>query len=127
MKHYFRCRRITRSRIFQCPSRQLTSVCGVYLVHQTCERRTGPVFGKNLRSRKLLVEDAIQVRGHSLLWSRAGNRKKTSKEDADPEAQIVERLKQRDEPAFLELYDRHRRSVYWFLVHMTGSVALRRI
>ena len=24
----------------------------------------------------------------------------------------------------MELYDRHRRSVYWFLVHMTGSVAV---
>ena len=70
------------------------------------------------------VEDAIQGRGHSLLWSRAGNRKKTSKDNADPEAQLVERLKQRDESAFLELYDRHRRSVYWFLVHMTGSVAV---
>jgi RNA polymerase sigma-70 factor (ECF subfamily) len=59
-----------------------------------------------------------------LLWSRIGNRKKTSKEEADPEAQLVERLKQRDESAFLELYDCHRRSVYWFLVHMTGSVAI---
>jgi RNA polymerase sigma-70 factor, ECF subfamily len=70
------------------------------------------------------VEDAIQGRGHSLLWSRNGTRKKTSTDDADPEAQLVERLKQRDESAFLALYDRHRRSVYWFLVHMTGSVAV---
>ena len=59
-----------------------------------------------------------------MLWSRTGNRKKASKDNADPEAQLVERLKQRDEPAFLELYDRHRRSVYWFLVHMTGSVVI---
>jgi hypothetical protein len=59
-----------------------------------------------------------------LLWSRAGNRKNTSKDNADPEAQLVERLKQREESAFLELYDRHRSSVYWFLVHMTGSVAV---
>lgn len=51
------------------------------------------------------------------------NRKKTSKDDADPDAQLVERLKERDESAFLALYDRYRRSVYWFLVHMTGSVA----
>ena len=58
-----------------------------------------------------------------MLWSRAGTRKKTSKDDADPEAQLVERLKQGDESAFLALYDRHRRSVYWFLVHMTGSVS----
>jgi RNA polymerase sigma-70 factor (ECF subfamily) len=59
-----------------------------------------------------------------LLWSRTGNRKTTSKDEADPEAQLLERLKQREESAFLELYDRHRRSVYWFLVHMTGSIAL---
>ena len=59
-----------------------------------------------------------------MLWSRTGNRKTTSKDEADPEAQLLERLKQRDESAFLELYDRHRRSVYWFLVHMTGSIAL---
>ncbi len=59
-----------------------------------------------------------------MLWSRAGTRKKASKDNADPEAQLVDRLKQRDESAFLELYDRHRRSVYWFLVHMTGSVAV---
>ncbi len=59
-----------------------------------------------------------------MLWSRAANRIKTSKENADPEAQLVERLKRRDESAFLQLYDRHRRSVYWFLVHMTGSVAV---
>jgi RNA polymerase sigma-70 factor, ECF subfamily len=59
-----------------------------------------------------------------LLWSRAANGKKTSTENADPEAQLVERLKRRDESAFLQLYDRHRRSVYWFLVHMTGSVAV---
>jgi RNA polymerase sigma-70 factor (ECF subfamily) len=59
-----------------------------------------------------------------LLWSRAGTRGKTSEGNADSEAQLVDRLKQRDESAFLELYDRHRRSVYWFLVHMTGSVAV---
>jgi RNA polymerase sigma-70 factor, ECF subfamily len=76
------------------------------------------------RPGRFCVEDAIQGRGHSLLWSRAGNRKKTSKDNADPEVQLVERLKQREESAFLELYDRHRRSVYWFLMHMTGSVAV---
>ena len=59
-----------------------------------------------------------------MLWSRTGNRKETSKGDADPEAQLVERLKQRDEHAFLDLYDRHRLSVYRFLIHMTGSVPL---
>jgi RNA polymerase sigma-70 factor (ECF subfamily) len=41
---------------------------------------------------------------------------------AHPDAQLVERLKQRDEHAFLDLYDRHRRAVYRFLRHTTGSV-----
>jgi RNA polymerase sigma-70 factor (ECF subfamily) len=59
-----------------------------------------------------------------LLWSRTGNRRKSSKNDADPDAQLVDRLKQRDERAFLDLYDRHQRLVYRFLMHMTGSVAL---
>ena len=59
-----------------------------------------------------------------MLWSRNGNGKKTSRENADPEAQLLDRLKQRDERAFLDLYDRHRLSVYRFLMHMTGSVAV---
>jgi RNA polymerase sigma-70 factor (ECF subfamily) len=59
-----------------------------------------------------------------LLWSRNGNRKKTSTANADPEAQLLDRLKQRDERAFLELYDCHRLSVYRFLMHMTGSAAV---
>lgn len=36
---------------------------------------------------------------------------------------LADRLKHRDEGAFLELYDRHSRSVYRFMVHMTGSAA----
>jgi RNA polymerase sigma-70 factor, ECF subfamily len=59
-----------------------------------------------------------------LLWSRTGNRGKSSKDNAAPDARLVERLKQRDEHAFLDLYDRHRRSVYRFLMHMTGSFAV---
>lgn len=58
-----------------------------------------------------------------MLWSRAGNRKRSPKDNADPAAQLVERLKQRDQDAFLNLYDRYRRPVYRFLLHMTGSVA----
>jgi RNA polymerase sigma-70 factor, ECF subfamily len=59
-----------------------------------------------------------------LLWQRTGKRDKTSKENEGSEAQLLERLKQRDEQAFLDLYDRHRRSVYRFLMHMTGSVTV---
>jgi RNA polymerase sigma-70 factor, ECF subfamily len=46
-----------------------------------------------------------------------------SKGDADSDARLVEGLRQRDEHAILNLYDRHRRSVYRFLLHMTGSIA----
>jgi RNA polymerase sigma-70 factor, ECF subfamily len=38
------------------------------------------------------------------------------------DAELAERLGQRDEHAFLCLYDLHRSSVYRFLMHMTGSV-----
>ena len=57
-----------------------------------------------------------------MLWSRAGNKTKKIKKGSDSDAQLAERLKQRDEHAFLQLYDQHQRSVYRFLMHMTGSV-----
>lgn len=38
------------------------------------------------------------------------------------DAEVSEHLKRRDEHAFLQLYDRHHRTVYRFLVHMTGSI-----
>ncbi len=69
------------------------------------------------------VCNAIQGRKHSLLWSRSRNRTIGSKGDADSDARLVEGLRQRDEHAILNLYDRHRRSVYRFLLHMTGSIA----
>lgn len=68
------------------------------------------------------VGDAIQGREHSLRWPRPGNWTKNSKKDSDSDVQLLGRLKQRDERGFLDLYDRHRRSVYRFLMHMTGSV-----
>lgn len=39
------------------------------------------------------------------------------------DAELAARLKQRDENAFLNLYDMHRSTVFRFLMHMTGSVA----
>lgn len=42
---------------------------------------------------------------------------------ASSDAELAERLKQRDENAFLNLYDMHRSTVFRFLMHMTGSVA----
>ena len=40
------------------------------------------------------------------------------------DAHLIERLKRGDEHAFLQLYDLHRASIYRFLMHMTGSLAL---
>jgi RNA polymerase sigma-70 factor, ECF subfamily len=70
------------------------------------------------------VGNAIQGREHPLLWPRNGNRTQGSKKDSASDAQLLERLKQRDERGFLNLYDRYGRPVYRFLMHMTGSVAV---
>ncbi len=60
-------------------------------------------------------------------WYRTGRRKDGLKKDpASSDAQLAERLKQRDENAFLSLYDLHRSSVFRFLMHMTGSITARR-
>lgn len=40
------------------------------------------------------------------------------------DAQLAERLSQRDERAFLSLYDLHRGTVYRFLMYMTGSITM---
>ena len=76
------------------------------------------------RTRKFLRRQAIQGREHPLLWPRIGNRAKGLKKDPVSNAQLLERLKQRDEHGFLDLYDRYHRPVYRFVVHMTGSVAV---
>ena len=62
--------------------------------------------------------------GHTLRWSWI-SRKKDGLQNgpAWSDAQLVERLKQGDEHAFVSLYDLHRTSVYRFLMHMTGSIA----
>ena len=57
-------------------------------------------------------------------WSwipRTANGSKYSPASSDDE--LAERLKQRDEHAFLRLYDLHRSTVFRFLMHMTGSIA----
>jgi RNA polymerase sigma-70 factor (ECF subfamily) len=59
-----------------------------------------------------------------LLWSRVGKNAKSIENSPDSDAQLVERLKRRDELAFLQLYDRHRRTVYRFVMHMTGSISI---
>jgi RNA polymerase sigma-70 factor (ECF subfamily) len=42
---------------------------------------------------------------------------------APSDAELAERLKRRDENAFLNLYDLHRSTVFRFLMYMTGSAA----
>jgi RNA polymerase sigma-70 factor (ECF subfamily) len=62
--------------------------------------------------------------GHRLQWLGIGRRKDGLKNDpASSDAQLAERLKQKDEHAFLSLYDLHRSAVFRFLMHMTGSIA----
>lgn len=57
-------------------------------------------------------------------WSWISRKAEGSKDSAaSPDAELAERLKQRDEHAFLSLYDLHRSSVFRFLMHMTGSIA----
>lgn len=56
-----------------------------------------------------------------MLWSGTRKRTKRSKDVIESDADLLARLKKRDERAFLALYDRYRRPVYRFLMHMTGS------
>ena len=59
-----------------------------------------------------------------MLRFRTGKGSKGLNDGSGSDAQLVERLVQRDECAFLDLYDRHRHPVYRFLIHMTGSLAI---
>jgi RNA polymerase sigma-70 factor, ECF subfamily len=59
-----------------------------------------------------------------LQWSWiAGKSEGAKNAPASSDGELAERLKQRDEHAFLSLYDSHRSAVFRFLMHMTGSVA----
>jgi RNA polymerase sigma-70 factor (ECF subfamily) len=59
-----------------------------------------------------------------LQWSWTGRKTQGSKNGLpSSDAELAERLRQRDEHAFLSLYDLHRSSVFRFLMHMTGSIA----
>lgn len=67
---------------------------------------------------------AIQARTDSLRWSWIPITAEGSKNSlASSDAELAERLKHRDEHAFLSLYDSHRSSVFRFLMHVTGSIA----
>jgi RNA polymerase sigma-70 factor (ECF subfamily) len=58
-----------------------------------------------------------------LQWPWTGIRTKGAKKAYQPDAELIEGLRRRDEQAFLNLYDCHQRTVYRFLMHMTGSIA----
>ncbi|HZP04612.1 MAG TPA: RNA polymerase sigma factor [Terracidiphilus sp.] len=56
-------------------------------------------------------------------WSWFARKTADSTNSPSPsDAELAERLRQRDEHAFLRLYDLHRSSVLRFLLHMTGSI-----
>jgi len=58
-----------------------------------------------------------------LKWSWVARKREDSKDGlASSDAELAERLKQRNEHAFLSLYHLHRSSVFRFLMHMTGSI-----
>jgi len=60
-----------------------------------------------------------------LQWSWIGRKREGPKgSTAWSDAEVANRLKQRDENAFLHLYDLHRSSVFRFLMHMTGSIVV---
>jgi RNA polymerase sigma-70 factor, ECF subfamily len=66
---------------------------------------------------------AIQARTYSLRWSWISKTAEGSKDSrASSDAELAGRLKQKDEHAFMSLYDLHRSSVFRFLMHMTGSI-----
>jgi len=68
---------------------------------------------------------AIQGRTHSLRWSWKSKNTEGSRDSAaSSDAELASRLQQKDERAFLTLYDLHRSSVFRFLMHMTGSIAV---
>jgi RNA polymerase sigma-70 factor, ECF subfamily len=58
-----------------------------------------------------------------LRWSWIPRNEGSKNSPASADGELAERLKQRDEHAFLSLYDLHRSSVFRFLMHMTGSIA----
>ena len=53
-----------------------------------------------------------------------GSRSKVLNGDSNLEAQLISRLRRRDEHAFMDLYDRFSRNVYRFLLHMSGSIPI---
>jgi RNA polymerase sigma-70 factor, ECF subfamily len=66
----------------------------------------------------------FKMKGSTLLRFLAGNGSEKLPKKAVSDAELAERLKQRDEHAFLSLYDLHRSAVFRFLIHMTRSTTV---
>ena len=56
-------------------------------------------------------------------WFEAPAKATSSAREGGPDKDLVLRLKRRDKDSFLELYDRYGRTVYRYLMHMTGSIS----
>src|ERR1700733_7653676 len=78
---------------------------------------------KNSNEMEVSAPPAQYKTGGKLQWLGIARRKDGLKSDAaSSDAELADRLKQKDEHAFTRLYDLHRTSVYRFLMHMTGSM-----
>ena len=59
-----------------------------------------------------------------MLWFRRDTRKSGTKGGAESDAELVARLRNQDQQAFLRLYDGHAATIYRFLLHMTGLISV---
>jgi sigma-70-like protein len=76
------------------------------------------------RSGSFCVHVPIPDRTDSLQWPWFAEKSGDAKNGTAPsDAELAERLKRRDENAFLILYDLHRSTIFRFLMYMTGSAA----
>jgi RNA polymerase sigma-70 factor, ECF subfamily len=66
----------------------------------------------------------FKVKGRTLLRLRADKGSEEPPQKAVADAELAVRLQQKDEHAFLSLYDLHRSAVFRFLMHMTGSTTV---
>jgi RNA polymerase sigma-70 factor (ECF subfamily) len=93
--------------------------------HFVASPRAKNKFHKNASEMEVSASRLQYKAGQTLQWSWIGRKKESPKSSAaSSDVPLVNRPKQRDESAFLHLYDLHRSSVFRFLMHMTGSVVV---
>ncbi len=66
----------------------------------------------------------MQDRKRGVPWFQRDTKSEGTKARLDSDAEVVTQLVGRDERAFLSLYDRYSRTIFRFLMHMTGSLAM---